>query len=635
MPKPSSTKWNKVTCDIYDQKDKLYRMMEKVKAFNKHPAHKALFDALAVSLNPSPDADKDSKNKKRKDPKAPSSKKTKDHPSSSKGTTLSKSSKMIKLEESDDLLGTTFDFSNFVKHRLKKDKLTKPDIEVFELLKGTCKSCIELEHHLEQRYLAFSDKLDWTNPKGDRIPQDLSKLIPLLGAPRRLYILADYFFNKDLEYLRSGNLEERKYNASFTKAKATREIRAFSQHKNESQTDAWLRMKEIVRIKRLLSAAEVTATGYEVTTASYVNGDSPPSKRTIDGVKQTYPPTTAKEKLARKNELKARGTLLMALSNEHQLKFNSNKNAKSLMKAIEKRFGGNNELKKIYDRLYKLISQLKIHGETISQEGLNLKLLRSLLSEWKTHTLIWENKPDFEALSMDDLYNKMKIYKTKVKGSSSSSENSQNVAFVSSNSSGSTNQAYGSNSANTNNLSDVVIYSLYANQSNNLQLDNEELQQINANDFEEMDLKWQMAMLTIRAKRFLKKTGRKVGANGSETIGAPRENRNREPVRRNVIVETTDANALVAQDRFRYDWSDQAKDGPTNFALMAYTSSGSSSSSSSDTEELHAPKHNLILADVDEYVVSESVTSVPTVAINKAKTSESKPKSVSEPLIED
>nr|GFC19037.1 hypothetical protein [Tanacetum cinerariifolium] len=69
-----------------------------------------------------------------------------------------------------------------------------------------------------------------------------------------------------------------------------------------------------------------------------VNGDSPPPMRTVNGIKQTYPPTTAKEKLARKNELKARGTLLMALPNEHQLKFNSYKNAKSLMKAIEKRF---------------------------------------------------------------------------------------------------------------------------------------------------------------------------------------------------------------------------------------------------------------------------------------------------------
>nr|GEU88935.1 retrotransposon protein [Tanacetum cinerariifolium] len=142
-----------------------------------------------------------------------------------------------------------------------------------------------------------------------------------------------------------------------------------------------------------------------------VNGDSPPPKRIIDGVEQTYLPTNVEEKLARKNELKLRGTLLMALPNEHQLKFNSYKNAKSLMKAIEKRFGGNKESKKTqktllkqqyetfngsisegldqtYNRLQKLISQIKILGENISQEDMNLKLLISLLSEWKTHTLI-------------------------------------------------------------------------------------------------------------------------------------------------------------------------------------------------------------------------------------------------------
>ncbi|GKA52329.1 ribonuclease H-like domain-containing protein [Tanacetum coccineum] len=138
---------------------------------------------------------------------------------------------------------------------------------------------------------------------------------------------------------------------------------------------------------------------------------------------------------------------------------------------------------------------------------------------------------------------------------SRSNQSSQNVAFMSSNNSGSSNQAYGSNSANTDNL-----------------------QQIDADDLEEMDLKWQMAMLTMRPRRFLNKIRRKINANGSETIGfnkskvecynchkkghfareyrALRENRNREP----------------------------AKEGPTNFTLMAYTSSGSLSSSSSDSE---------------------------------------------------
>nr|GFB46117.1 ribonuclease H-like domain-containing protein [Tanacetum cinerariifolium] len=84
-----------------------------------------------------------------------------------------------------------------------------------------------------------------------------------------------------------------------------------------------------------------------------LNGDSSPLKKSVDGVKQTYPFTTAQEKLARKNKLKARGTLLMALPNEHQLMFNSYKSAKSLMEAIEKRFGGNKESKKVQKTLLK------------------------------------------------------------------------------------------------------------------------------------------------------------------------------------------------------------------------------------------------------------------------------------------
>ncbi|GKC31084.1 hypothetical protein Tco_1038378 [Tanacetum coccineum] len=227
----------------------------------------------------------------------------------------------------------------------------------------------------------------------------------------------------------------------------------------------------------------------------------------------------------------------------------------SLMEAIEKRFGGNKESKKvqktllkhqyenfngkssegldqIYDRLQNLISQLEIHEETISQEDMNMKLLRSLPSEWKTHTLIWRNKPDLETLSMDDLYNNLKIYEAEIIGSSSTNQNTQNIAFVSSNITSSTNEAVktaqGVSVANSKNnastlpnvdsLSDVVIYSFFASHSNSLQLDNEDLKQIDPDDLEEMDLKWQMAMLTMRARRFLKKTGRNLGVYGTDTI---------------------------------------------------------------------------------------------------------------------
>nr|GFB59936.1 hypothetical protein [Tanacetum cinerariifolium] len=137
-----------------------------------------------------------------------------------------------------------------------------------------------------------------------------------------------------------------------------------------------------------------------------INGDSPVPTVVVEGVFQPTAILTAEQKLARKIKLKARGTLLMALPDKHQLKFNSHKDAKTLMEAIEKRFGGNTETKKvqktllkqqfenfigssyedldqIHDRLQKLVSQLEIHGVSLSQEDVNLKFLHILPSEWK------------------------------------------------------------------------------------------------------------------------------------------------------------------------------------------------------------------------------------------------------------
>nr|GEU76312.1 hypothetical protein [Tanacetum cinerariifolium] len=165
-----------------------------------------------------------------------------------------------------------------------------------------------------------------------------------------------------------------------------------------------------------------------------LNGDSSAPTRVIEGVVQLVAPTTAEQRLARKNELKAHGTLLMALPDKNQLKFNTHKDAKTLMDAIKKRFGGNKESKK------KFISQLEILRESLSQEDINLKFLRSLPSEWRTHTLIWRNKTDLEEQSLDDLFNSLKIYEAEVKSSSSASTSTQNIAFVSSQTTDSTNE---------------------------------------------------------------------------------------------------------------------------------------------------------------------------------------------------
>nr|GEX73117.1 ribonuclease H-like domain-containing protein [Tanacetum cinerariifolium] len=124
-----------------------------------------------------------------------------------------------------------------------------------------------------------------------------------------------------------------------------------------------------------------------------VNGDSPPPIRTVDGVKQSYPPTTTEEKLARKNELNVKGTLLMALPNEHQLKFNSYKNAKSLMKAIEKRFKGNKESKKVQKTLLK--QQYEKFNRN-SSEGLDqiYNRLQKLISQRQSDDLSFDKKYD-------------------------------------------------------------------------------------------------------------------------------------------------------------------------------------------------------------------------------------------------
>nr|GEW21034.1 hypothetical protein [Tanacetum cinerariifolium] len=329
-------------------------------------------------------------------------------------------------------------------------------------------------------------------------------------------------------------------------------------------------------------------------------------------VLQPVAPTAAEQSLACKNELKARGTLLMALPDKHQLKFNSHKDAKTLMEGIEKRFGRNTKTKKvqktllkqqfenftgsssegldqIHDRLQKLVSQLEIHGVSLSQEDVNLKFLYSLPSEWKTHTLIWRNKADLEEQSLDDLFNNLKIYETKVNQSSSTSITSQNLAFVSSSHTDSTTDLVSvaasvsaacaklpaSPLPNVDFLSNAVIYSFFSSQSTSPQLDNDDLKQIDVDDLEEMDLRWQMAMLTMRARRFLQKTGINLGANGPTSMGFDMSKVECYNCHKKGHFARECRSSKDPRRPGNYDWSYQVEEEPVNFALMDFSSSSS------------------------------------------------------------
>nr|GEW35890.1 ribonuclease H-like domain-containing protein [Tanacetum cinerariifolium] len=323
----------------------------------------------------------------------------------------------------------------------------------------------------------------------------------------------------------------------------------------------------------------------------YDNGNGHVSVTTdTNGLIKVLPPKTAKEVLARERERKARTTLLMALTEDHLAKFHKMTDAKEMWKAIKSRFDGNNESKKMHKYLFQtLLSQLEIHGAGVSNEDANQKFLRSLPSSWSQVALIMRTKPGIYTLSFDDLYNNLRVFERDVKGTSSSSSNIQNVAFVSAESTSSTNEvstAYGvsslfifkSQKEGSLSYTDKVIHSIFSNQSSAPQLDYDDLEKIDDDNIEEMDLKWQTKVECFnchkighftkdcRSKRNQDSRRRDAGYNGNKA----REN-GRKPINQD------DSKALITIDGHDIDWSRHVEEDTQNYVMMAYSSSNSDS----------------------------------------------------------
>ncbi|GJT85903.1 ribonuclease H-like domain-containing protein [Tanacetum coccineum] len=283
------------------------------------------------------------------------------------------------------------------------------------------------------------------------------------------------------------------------------------------------------------------------------------------------------------NERKAKSILLLAIPDEYQLRFHGIKDAKTLWAAIKSRFGGNVESKKIqknvlkqqfknftisdtegldkaYDMFQKLISLLEVHGAAVSNEDANQKFLRALPSSWNNVALIMRNKAGIDDLDIDDLYNNLKVLKADIKGSSGSSSNSQNMAFLSAEDTSSSNEvntangvstASGHNSqgqASSLSYTDDLMFLFFANQSSGPQLEC-----------------------------------------------------------------CCSGNALIVQDGLGYDWSYIAQEEPTEFALMAYTSNSSGSNIEANLEivayqlGLESVEAQLVVHQKNEVVYEEKI----------------------------
>ncbi|GJU11896.1 putative ribonuclease H-like domain-containing protein [Tanacetum coccineum] len=270
--------------------------------------------------------------------------------------------------------------------------------------------------------------------------------------------------------------------------------------------------------------------------------------------------------------------------------------AKKLLEAVEKRFDGNaatrntqrNLLKQKYenfiapsskmldltfDRLQKLMGQLELLDEKLSQEDVNQKVIKKFVT-LQPQGCIDQGGVDIireNVICLGGHQDHVSAYLCHM--------------------------LYCIETSTPYNLAFFILKRIEKTQNKPKELVHEDLQQIHPDDMKEMDLRWKMAMLTMRARRFLKNTGSKLTVNGNETIGfdkskvecynchkrghfareckAPRnqDNKNKESSRRSVPVETSTSTSLVSCDGLgRYDWSDQAEEEP-NYALLDFSSS--------------------------------------------------------------
>ncbi|KAJ9538953.1 LOW QUALITY PROTEIN: hypothetical protein OSB04_031686 [Centaurea solstitialis] len=337
------------------------------------------------------------------------------------------------------------------------------------------------------------------------------------------------------------------------------------------------------------------------------------------------PPRSDADRKRRQTEMKALSILLLAIPNEYQHQFSTYTDAKSLWTALEKRFSGtkstkrnqkailkqqyenftslkNESMTQTFDRFNKLIGELATVDVKMDKDDVNRKFLRSLGEEWTIYTVSFRQGDNLEDKELEDLYNDLRIFEAEVEKKKRPIGYTHNTTLLSyeNPSSFNTTAAYNTtanetvsnvNSCSSQEINEDTVLEAFLASHVKSSLINDDLDQINADDLEEMDIKWQMAMLTLRMKRFIRRTGRnnfdlkrgdKAGFDKSKvrcykcnepghfareckggSAQAPRFNN------RGSNSTPSSSQALVSQEGQGFDWSDHAEEAVQNQALMA------------------------------------------------------------------
>ncbi|GJR21266.1 putative ribonuclease H-like domain-containing protein [Tanacetum coccineum] len=265
-----------------------------------------------------------------------------------------------------------------------------------------------------------------------------------------------------------------------------------------------------------------------------------------------HPPVSLDEHVAVQRENKVRTLLLQALPEDHMPDFHHYDDARDIWLAVKARFGGNEESKKMrktmlkqqftefsvteeeglhkgYDRFQKILSQLNQVQARPDNDDINLKFLRALPSSWSQVGLALKTRGGLDSMSFDDLYNKLRSLELDVRIGHSYSVKAAvaptHSAFIGTTCSGSkptySDQqrivpSVSQTSGRSDNLMECVLHSFVAENDQDQDMIYEDFDQVDQLEMEEMDLKWQMAMLSLRINRFEKKAGRKMNYNNQQ-----------------------------------------------------------------------------------------------------------------------